>query len=376
MGPDSETYGALLIGGIMATYLSGVVCTQTYLYFRSFPRDPSVIRSLVFVVWFMDILHSALVFTSVWHYLITGLKNPTEIQNIYWSVSGTISITGFTTFLIHCFFTHRVWTLSKQNKWITAPIMALAFLRMLSAFGTVAQMTRLHTWARFHEVAAWSFTTGLVISATVDILIAFTLVYYLSQNRTGFSNMDYILDTIMLYTVENGMLTSISVVASFICWLTMPQNFIFLAFHFIIFKMYANSFLATLNARRNLKDRSLQGGRRKNSIQLPTLFTSESLRRSHTSARKSKSRSRDSPTTTTLQINVEKSVHYATDVPPGTFGQLDLEALEPAYLAGGTRSSRDFESSFAVDTGASTPERMKVDVASLPESGIWSEACR
>ena len=84
-------------------------------------------------------------------------------------------------------------------------------------------------------ILQWLFTTGLSISASVDLITAVSLCFYLQKRRTGFSryvasripvlrilntcvaSMDYIIDTIMVYTVETGMLTSIATIASFIC---------------------------------------------------------------------------------------------------------------------------------------------------------------
>jgi len=40
------------------------------------------------------------------------------------------------------------------------------------------------------------------------------------------------------------------------CWLTMPTNLIFLALHFLISKLYANTVLATLNSRKSLRRRA------------------------------------------------------------------------------------------------------------------------
>ncbi|KAI0086382.1 hypothetical protein BDY19DRAFT_995989 [Irpex rosettiformis] len=329
MAPVSQTYGALLIGGLLAMYFSGIVCIQCLLYFRTFRDDRLRIKLKVLAVWALDILHSVFVSVSLWQYLILGLNDITIIQEILWPVSATIAITGVTTFIIQCFLAHRVWTLSKHNIWITCIIVTLAFLRMLSAFGAVIQMSLLDTWARFHAVAAWNFTTGLAISACADLLIAISIVYYLNRNRTGFERhflrirSDYIIDTIVLYTIENGLLTSVSVVASLICWLTMPTNLIFLALHFVISKMYANSLLATLNARKFIKQESSRSGsrRRGSSIRLPTFLTSASSRLTQTT------RSEFAPQTP-LQINVEKSVHCVTDIGSRTVA-VDINSMDP-----------------------------------------------
>lgn len=53
--------------------------------------------------------------------------------------------------------------------------------------GTVIQIARFDTWKGFHANAAWLFTTGLAISATVDFAIAASLIWYLRRSRTGFA---------------------------------------------------------------------------------------------------------------------------------------------------------------------------------------------
>lgn len=37
------------------------------------------------------------------------------------------------------------------------------------------------------------------------------------RDPDGFGSMDQIIDSIMVYTIENGMLTSVLTVASFVC---------------------------------------------------------------------------------------------------------------------------------------------------------------
>jgi len=66
--------------------------------------------------------------------------------------------------------------------------------------------------------------------------------------------MNDIIDSLVVYTFETGTLTCAGTVLSMVCWLTMPYNRLFLALHFMIAKLYANSLLATLNTRKTLRD--------------------------------------------------------------------------------------------------------------------------
>ncbi|KAK7682503.1 hypothetical protein QCA50_014303 [Cerrena zonata] len=109
--------------------------------------------------------------------------------------------------------------------------------------------------------------------------------------------MDNIIDSITLYTVENGLLTCLTTVISLICWLMMPHNLIFLGLHFVISKLYSNTFLATLNARNGLRGRS----RAQTTVRLPDNLTQFSRREPHVSRY-------DIHPITPVQISVEKTV--------------------------------------------------------------------
>jgi len=53
----------------------------------------------------------------------------------------------------------------------------------------------------------------------------------------------------MIWTVETGLVTSIGAVAMLICFLIMPENFVWLAIFTFLAKLFSNSLLAALNAR-------------------------------------------------------------------------------------------------------------------------------
>ncbi|KAJ7589655.1 hypothetical protein C8J56DRAFT_37419 [Mycena floridula] len=92
----------------------------------------------------------------------------------------------------------------------------------------------------------------------MDIIITGCLFYFLRKFRRRFTSsesmMIHVVDTLTLYTLENGLLTRMTTTASLICWLKMPTNLVFLGLHFVIGKLYANSLLASLNTRKALRD--------------------------------------------------------------------------------------------------------------------------
>lgn len=141
-----------------------------------------------------------------------------------------------------------------KNWYIALPVIILAFCRLLAACCSTSEIIRLKHYSLFiRPYPAWIFTTGVTLSASVEIIITMTMIIFLGSRKTGFANMNHIINSLVLYTLETGSVTSIVTVASLICWLIMRHNLIFLGMHFAIAKLYANSLLATLNTRKRLR---------------------------------------------------------------------------------------------------------------------------
>lgn len=300
------TYGAILVGGFLAAALSGIVTVQSFIYFKLYPTDLAWRKAIVAVIWSLDSIHTALVCASIWIYLIQNFGDTSKINDIPETVAMTIALTAILTFIVHCFFAQRIHKLSRCDWRITAPILAFAFLRLCSASVTTAEMIHLKTFSEFKQEFRWIFTLGLALSSLVDILIAIFLCYSLQATRKAASSMDYVVNSVILYTLENNSLTSAATVISMVCWLVMPTNLIFMGLHFVISKLYANSLLATLNARKQLRQERAQRGL---SGELPLAFPGLATRfRSN-----NQDPSRIDPIGTKLEINVEKTVQYEVD---------------------------------------------------------------
>ncbi|RPD54502.1 hypothetical protein L226DRAFT_575681 [Lentinus tigrinus ALCF2SS1-7] len=336
----AHSMGAVLIGSLIALFLSGAVSMQVFLYFQLYPRDVLRIKAMVVAVWLIDALHSAMTITANWQYLIVHFGDWDMIDDITWSIAVSVALTATITFFVHCFFIHRIFSLSRGNWYITAPLVLLALTRLISAAISTSEMISLKSYAGFVHGYDFVFTIGLSTAASLDILITIGLCYYLRRGRLVASGMDRIIDTITLYTIENGMLTCITTVVSLICWLTMPTNLIFLGLHFAISKLYANSFLATLNSRKSLLNKS-QGS--SGDHPLPVLFPS-SFRRSNANAWSHRSHGE-----TRLQVTVEKTVQHDVEGPD----------LDPSDACPSSRSLSQRENAIELELANSkskTPE--------------------
>ncbi|KAI0756068.1 hypothetical protein C8Q80DRAFT_1264175 [Daedaleopsis nitida] len=307
----AHSMGAVLIGSLIALFLSGAVWMQVFLYWQLYPKDNIRIKAMVMFAWVLDTLHSIMTMVANWQYLIVDYGRWDTIDHITWSIAVSVALTASITFFVHCFFIHRIYSLSRRNYFIAAPLVLLALVRLVAASISTSEMINLKSYAGFVQGYDFVFTIGLSTAASLDVFITIGLCYYLRRGRTGLGSMDRIVDSITLYTVENGMLTCLTTSVSLICWLTMPTNLIFLGLHFAISKLYANSFLATLNSRKSLMNKSQASS---GDYPLPVRFPSSFRSRGGNGA--ATAWSHRSQVETQLQVTVEKTVHHAVDVDP------------------------------------------------------------
>lgn len=304
----SGTFGALLIGGIVASIFSGIVTVQTVVYFKNYSHDVAILRVLVAAVWFLDFLHTIFVSMSLWDHLIAHFGDQARIDFIPWSLATTIALTAALTYLVHGFFIYRIHKLSLNNFFISVPLAILATARLCFASLTTNKLITLRSLKRFVQLYTFSFTSGLALSSALDVLITGFLCYLLRKNQKKMSSMNHVLDKLILYSFENGSLTCAAVVVSMICWLERGNNLIFLGLHFVISKFYANSLLATLNTRKGLRPGHRASPSNSNDRQ-PIMFP-DNFRGPRPSMKRL---SEEETKTTPLQINVNKTTMSVVD---------------------------------------------------------------
>ncbi|KAI0275244.1 hypothetical protein BC834DRAFT_965656 [Gloeopeniophorella convolvens] len=282
------TLGAVLAGAFFSTALSGSVCLQTFLYVRHYPKDPKQLKALVAAVWQVkESSHRIYQLTppssliGVWtlrkqfasQRSVTTRFYPSELFFQLMSPLGTqhcgaltalltVTVNGSALLaarvyvdLMHSlsFFCHRVHRLSQGNWWITVPTIICLVTRLGLAIATGVEMSILQSFTLYGNRFRGLLTAALGLSAATDVIITAGLCYYLRHLNRGLYRTRKMLSTIVSFADNNGALTCIVALASLICWVVMPNNLVYLGFHFTIGKFYSNSFLATLNMRDYIK---------------------------------------------------------------------------------------------------------------------------
>ncbi|KZT01987.1 uncharacterized protein LAESUDRAFT_717163 [Laetiporus sulphureus 93-53] len=187
----------------------GMSTIQAYVYWWNYPDNSLKIKMAVAAIC----------------YLIVDFGDLAKVERIFWSGTLAVLITVVIAAIVQGFFIHRLWILRAKNRFLTS----IALLMQCNAY----QIT---------------LTSGVSLATTEDITITVSLIYYLQKSRDGTCR------TLQTYTVNAGgltMLTSIVIRMTFVFY---KHSLIFLGIVSIQEKLYANSFLAILNARQHLKN--------------------------------------------------------------------------------------------------------------------------
>ncbi|OBZ69394.1 hypothetical protein A0H81_10676 [Grifola frondosa] len=92
-------------------------------------------------------------------------------------------------------------------------------------------------------------------SACIDVIVASVMIYYLKRGRSGLTRSDNMLVWLSVYTVNTGALTSFFSVLIVIMFAVQKESLVFAALVEMQSKLYANSFLGSLNARQHIRNK-------------------------------------------------------------------------------------------------------------------------
>ncbi|KAF5378715.1 hypothetical protein D9757_010759 [Collybiopsis confluens] len=168
---------------------------------------------------------------------------------------------GFSAFAVQSFLTWRIWRLGR-NHWIIGIVMALVLAEFVSwthgipsnnvlgeAFGFIA-LARVKTFVELATELKGLSVTVNALAAAGDMLIAGTLTFLFQTSKTG---TDTMLNKLTVFAVNTGLLTSLCAIGSLVFILAAPNTFIYISFFFCMGRLYTNSLLATLNARKTIR---------------------------------------------------------------------------------------------------------------------------
>ncbi|KAF8880649.1 hypothetical protein BD779DRAFT_1070671 [Infundibulicybe gibba] len=247
-----NTLGSLLVGGLVAMALWGVTCVQSYTYFTHGNKDRLAFKNMIAFLWLLDTFDSILNCHILYFYLVSNYLNPLSLLVPVWSVIIHVAVTSISNFIIRSMFALRVFRLSGGNIPVSIWIMSISLTDLICGIVITAKAFRIGSWLELNTLSSLMYLNFAAGTAS-DLSVAVTLCYLLRRSRTGFIRTDSLIKVLMMYSVNTGMIVAIDASLGMITYIIMPHNFIFLGFYLLLSKLYLNSYLASLNARDDLR---------------------------------------------------------------------------------------------------------------------------
>jgi len=248
-----KTLGALLVGTLVSYMLFGVTTTQAYIYYGRFPKDPRKMKAMVAAVWCGELGHVLCIGHSIYVMIITDYGHPERLAHIPNSLLAATFIGGLVSSGVQSFFAYRIYVLSR-SWWIPCICWGLSLFRIVPSNVTVFIDGIHEPLAEFVAKWNWLFNTVWAVSAANDLLIAGTLVFLLYRQRShALKSTAAVVDKLIKWTIETGVVTSISGIIMLACFVAMRASFIWMAWFVVIARLFSISLFASLNSRATLR---------------------------------------------------------------------------------------------------------------------------
>ncbi|KIM38364.1 hypothetical protein M413DRAFT_245084 [Hebeloma cylindrosporum] len=254
-----NTLGAAFLGTMAACLLIGISIVQTHSYYRNYPRDWMFQKIAVGVLMVFLVLITIFTIHAMYFYLITNFGNPKGLETVIWSFKMQVLFNTFIILSVQGLYALRVWKLGSNFSRIWPGVVGFV----------VAGGWAVGFFALSHSMNQTDFTdldemrgtipAMFAVATAIDIIIAGSMCYYLNRSRSSFAATNNKIFTVMRYVLITGFLTSACSLATLITYVTMPDNLVFIGINLLLPILYANSYIAMLNARKSMNEKETSG---------------------------------------------------------------------------------------------------------------------
>ncbi|KAJ3004998.1 hypothetical protein NUW54_g4538 [Trametes sanguinea] len=290
----------LIVGCTLSTILYGITLQQAYLYYARYPRDKLPLKLFVAVLVtprfsILDTVATIFMVHGLDTYVVVDYLQPEKMSGLVWSLTvraespfaraslnrdarwpqgGELSVYYY---LCHGPMLLRPAPLDFEPTqqaiyWVArTPASPASWVWVISGMWLTANMALNPGFSAFATQRPRVLTLVYSgCSSVCDVFITAGLCYYLHTNKSGVKRSNSLIDKLMIYAVQRGIITLIcqaydfltvscampkrepAIYASFET-LIAPTSFLFIPVALMQMKVYTNSLLATLNVRESLK---------------------------------------------------------------------------------------------------------------------------
>jgi hypothetical protein len=241
MSSIEELAAPLLLGPVWNWFLYGVLIVQFYVYSYNFPGDGDnrYIKLLVYIIFFLETVQTALSGADLYYWFSVGFGNEDQLVTPFASFFDLQILGSVVSLSVQLFFVYRIWLLSeKRARWLCVSICLLSVISALGAFttGIISYLANLFIAFLQLEILEMTWIAANMLS---NLLIASTMLYYLRRvwDRDGYLS-DHVLVSIVRLTVETNLVTTFVSIVSFLIITVYPHKIFYLC-------PYVSNFICT-----------------------------------------------------------------------------------------------------------------------------------
>ncbi|KAG2115907.1 uncharacterized protein F5147DRAFT_675158 [Suillus discolor] len=240
--------GPVVLGALVDTCLFGCLVIQTYVYYANFANDHRAIRFTVAAVFAIQVAHVMCVSATLWNTAVSAYDDPSKLQILPLASAATILFTGITGALVESYFAFRLWKVSKK---LLLPILSLVLCIIAQVVSIVITVQAFKTTsiAVFEVDQNTPITLALTSRVLCDLILTLSTAWYLKNQRSGYLRTTNMIDRLVLWTIETGLITSLVAVLVISFFLAMKETYIWVGLYTILASVNGNSLLALLNGR-------------------------------------------------------------------------------------------------------------------------------
>ncbi|KAH8836146.1 hypothetical protein DL96DRAFT_1703078 [Flagelloscypha sp. PMI_526] len=255
MGAFDLTVGTRFLAwflGQFSVFLYAFVLNQYLTYKTTKFEDPIWLRVLVAILFIVDTSQTAVQFYTVWYFLVKNYANPSVLNYVFWMLPFCGATTAISALIVQTFLINRLYRLTRQI-WLCITLVLAAVTACVC--GTIAS-----AWcgiifdAKKLAPVIPLVIVWLVTVACVDIVITVTLSRSLWRCKTGCPGTNTVVNRCIKASIQSGLFSSVIAIAnlaSFVFWNNTHVNLIFA---WPKGRVYSNSLLYTLVARKELAE--------------------------------------------------------------------------------------------------------------------------
>ncbi|KAG7439238.1 uncharacterized protein BT62DRAFT_770917 [Guyanagaster necrorhizus] len=237
------TIGAAYIGAMLSSLLFGITVLQVFIYYREYPDDWRLYRYSVGILWVLDALHLSLTIHAIYHYTVDSFGDYVTLGNVVWSFKLQILVNVVIIVFVQSLYAVRLWKFGRHFHrflpWIVIFVVACGF-----AVGILLVYKTRYTITTFTGLASMMGHRRRLRRIHRDRLLHIVRNVLLpSQESFNFRVFEYELTA-----------------ARIDVYITLPNTLVFLGVEFLLTKLYVNSLLSMLNARKRIQGKNTGSG--------------------------------------------------------------------------------------------------------------------